>query len=319
MSFLEYTQKFFNSLKIPLNKKGVLLKKDFGWIVEEYPLDPPLYTLNGWLTVLRILIDSEKYMKRIEGIEKFIQNNLNAVKHLLPKYDAEFCLNTRYQLTGFSRFRLIFPANIIYDISKFSIEIPGEGNYNGSLEKGKLNRWNNYVERIDGRLLQFNIVMSLSPFPELNQFMATISTNKTCKVRCFLVDGDYNPSLSAMPSTNWRELEPITMEEGLNNIKIPLMYDDKNMFAYPTNFNKDIHRGKGKKYNAYHFVHIVDLAIFYKYSKEKMFLNTCRKWLSYVDEWPKLSFIDSSMYSYEPYLGDQYKKNLRKLLGDENE
>ena len=83
MSFLEYTQKFFNSLKIPLNKKGVLLKKDFGWIVEEYPLDPPLYTLNGWLTVLRILIDSEKYMKRIEGIEKFIQNNLNAHSSIL--------------------------------------------------------------------------------------------------------------------------------------------------------------------------------------------------------------------------------------------
>ena len=96
-SFIPTIQLFFNSLLIPIELGGVLVKKDIGWIIEEYPSKPQLYTLNGWLTVLRWLINDEESLKHLPSYYEFLEKNLDAVKHLLPLYDAGFCFNSRYQ------------------------------------------------------------------------------------------------------------------------------------------------------------------------------------------------------------------------------
>jgi len=70
------------------------------------------------------------------------------------------------------------------------------------------------------------------------------------------------------------------------------------MFAYPTNFKKDIYKSKGKKFHAYHFIHIADLAIIYTYSKDNFFYDNCRKWINGL----KLSFLDYANYITKHYL-----------------
>ena len=316
-NFIPTIQLFFNSLLIPIELGGVLVKKDIGWIIEEYPSKPQLYTFNGWLTVLRWLINDEESLKHLPSYYEFLEKNLDAVKHLLPLYDAGFCFNSRYQLTGFTRFRMVFPSDIKFKIEGFSIHIPGDGDFNGSLNKEDVSRGGNYIERNEGRLLQFNIIMSLISYPKVNQFNGSLWTSRKCTVKCFLADGSYDPSSTAMPTNGWREVATISLKEGNNNVEIDLSYDENNMFAYPTNFKKYIYQDRGKTFNAYHFVHIADLAAIYKFTKDRFFYKYCKKWITYMDEWPALECLLPKKYSYEHFLGGGYMENVQKMLKKE--
>jgi len=45
--FTAYLPGLFRSLKVDVDDRGCLLRRDFGWAVEEYPYAPPLFVLNG--------------------------------------------------------------------------------------------------------------------------------------------------------------------------------------------------------------------------------------------------------------------------------
>ena len=78
-------QRLFRSLLIPKSEGGVLITKSFGWIVEEYPHEPTFYTLNGWLTVLRWIIESSNDLKRCDvAVGKFLDRNIDAAATMLP-------------------------------------------------------------------------------------------------------------------------------------------------------------------------------------------------------------------------------------------
>lgn len=105
-SYREQLTSLLQSLQTPIEDGGVLVKKSFGWILEEYPTTPPLYTLNGWLTVLRMIIASRGVLASMSiDCAELLNKNLDALEYLLPLYDSKFCLNSRYQLTGFTRLR----------------------------------------------------------------------------------------------------------------------------------------------------------------------------------------------------------------------
>jgi hypothetical protein len=313
--FTDITEMLFNSLLITIEDGGVLLKKDFGWVVEEYPFAPPLYTLNGWLTVIRWLVENEKLLNGLKNFNKFIANNIRAISHLLPLYDAGFVSNSRYQLTGFTRFKLVFDKpGITRDVNSFSVGIPGDGEHVGSLEKRTAGRWENFLERDEGRLIQFNIVQSLVSFPETNKFLLELYASESCEIRCYLADGDYSPDLTGLPTQRWRELKKVKLVKGVNNLVIDLEWDDTNMFAYPTNFKKDIYQGKGKKFNAYHYVHIADLASIYAYSGNQLVKKYCFKWIGYLDLWKDMECLDKNKVSINHYLGDRYMANVYKKL-----
>lgn len=314
----ESLRRAFLSLLIPIEEGGVLLKKDFGWIVEEYPNEPPLYTLNGWLTALRMVLDSHDILAR-NGVEcqSFLERNLDAVEHLLPLYDADFCWNSRYQLTGFTRIKFVTDRSVKMECLSMMTNIAGEQPIYADLNPPlKRNRWRSYLERHESRMLQFNILQSMISFPKANDYRLRIRCNRDCNMRVFVADGDYDPGLSALPTKRWREISRTGVVAGDNEISGEIPYDDRNVFAYPTNFKKQI---GDLYYNAYHIVHIVDLAVLYRYTGRTAFADTARKWLGYMENWegmPELAspVISKMAHLYGDTLQDTVKKYLSKSL-----
>lgn len=296
--FEQELRELFGSLLIPVESGGVLIEKDYGWVVEEYPQKLPLYTLNGWLTVIRILIAHRKTISElIVGIDEFLEKNLRAVEKLLPLYDAGFCYNSRYQLSGFTRIKLVFDRPVEYRLKEALIRIPGEGDYSISSHHQK-SRWQNYLEREEGRIIQFNVVLSLISYPHLNRFLCQLHVDKDCKLDIFLADGDYRPDLTALPTKKWRQVKTLDISAGDVSIDSELPSDGKDLFAYPTNFKKEI---GGVKYNAYHFVHIIDLVDIYSYSPNLIFKKYALRWLNYTNEWSGFELLKDSGYSLEPH------------------
>jgi hypothetical protein len=287
----------FKSLLIPIESGGVLVRKPFGWIVEEYPHSPALYTLNGWMTVLSWII---RYVDDLEtlglDVQGFLQENINALVKLLPLYDASFCLNSRYQLTGFTRLQLIFDKEIDVTVDDFAVEIPEEGTSNGAL-KPLNSRWKNYLERSQGRLLQFNVVLSLISFPVPNRFRIQLRTGSPCSIRLRLAKGAYRPSSTGMPTERWDDIGQIQLSRpGEHLVAFDIPFDAENLFAYPTNFKKFIN---GKYHNVYHFIHIWRCAELFNYSGENIFKEYCVKFLEYSENWRELCLPDT--HTIQPY------------------
>lgn len=312
--FKECLKRTFQSLLVPIDEGGVLLKKDYGWIVEEYPHDPPLYTLNGWLTAIRMVLSASRTL-RDAGVdyEEFVEKNLDAVAELLPLYDAEFCSNSRYQLTGFTRLKFVFDRAVNYSWHSMSVRVSGERDIEASAEiPVKRNRWNSYLERSEPRLIQFSVLLSMISFPVPPEYAISINADQKCTLRVFVADGDYSPMLSAMPTERWREVGIHTLVEGQNKVEGEIHYDDKNLFAYPTNFKKKI---DGKYFNAYHIIHIVDLAILYKHSRREIFADTARKWLGYMDAWDAMEMLSDPDISKRALLyGDGLPELIERYL-----
>lgn len=302
----------FRSLLVPIDEGGVLVKKPFGWIVEEYPHQPRFYTLNGWLTVLQFLIRHAESLSEL-GLDphEFLRHNIQAAAHLMPLYDAGFCLNSRYQLTGFSRIQLIFDREVKVELNEFAVQIPGEGQYPGKLTKQK-SRWTNYVERSEGRLIQFNVVLSLIGFPERNYFSVSLRTVEPCSVTVRLAKGEYSPQSTGMPTQRWEDVAMFDLaSSGEHSISCTIPYDRQNLFAYPTNFKKFIN---GKFHNAYHFTHIIGCAELYRYTGEPIFKDYCERFLGYVEQWANLGLPDSYSLGRHVPRSENFLADIRRLL-----
>jgi hypothetical protein len=311
--FDEELKAFYKSLLTPIAQGGVFIQKEYGWLVEEYPHSPPLYTLNGWLTVLRIIKDCMGALRDV-GIEagEFLSRNLDAVERLLPLYDAGFVYNSRYQLTGFTRLKLVFDKHVARALTSFSVIIPGEGEFPGRLEKSHKNRWGNFLERDEARLLQFNVVQSLISYPEPNRFRAALEMAEKCGVQIYAADGDYSPDVTGMPTQRWRLLASLELGAGDNSLDIALNFDGTEMFAYPTNFKKVI---EGKHYNGYHFVHIIDLAELYGYTGRPVLKEYALKWLAYSHSWSMLPQLEDGKHSLLPHAhGAQFTERVMNAL-----
>ncbi|MFM7655770.1 MAG: D-glucuronyl C5-epimerase family protein [Paracoccaceae bacterium] len=313
--YTESLQRAWASLNIPIEEGGVLLRKDFGWIVEEYPHEPPLYTLNGWLTALRWVLGELAPLKKA-GIDpmEFLRRNLDAVEHLLPIYDAGFCNNTRYQLTGFTRMRLVSDRPVGLACTGLQIAIKGEAPITVDLTSaGKSGRWASFLEKQDERSMQFNVLQSVISAPEPNRYSAKLTCTTDCRVKVLMADGGYDPNLTAMPTTNWREIREHDLTAGENLISGEITSDGKDMFSYPTNFKKKL----GDLYhNAYHFIHVMDLAILYRETGRVALADMALKWLDYIDHWPKMEELrrkDINLRSYG-YQNDEFRTQVHNYL-----
>lgn len=299
LPYTEIVHQFFNSLLIPAEEGGVLVRKRYGWILEEYPVNPPLYTLNGWLTALYMILNIREELNRHQvPYHELLSKSLDAAEHLLPRYDASFVANSRYQLTGYTRLRMVFDRPAEANVEDFSITIPDEGEYAGNLTATTGYRWENYLERQEEKLLQFNIVLSLVSYPKKNRFRCRLHINAACSVKIFVADGDYRPDTSGMPTQRWRQISNVKLKEGENEIALGIPFDRTNMFAYPTNFKKRI---DGVYYNSYHILHIIDLAQIYSYVPRPALRTMARRWLSYMDEWPNIPALQQPGYSLKSH------------------
>lgn len=308
--------KLWNSLLINVDDGGVLLKKDFGWVAEEYPSEIPLYTLNGWATVMRNILSARSLLNDADiDCTEYIEQNLRALIHLLPLYDAEFCYNTKYNLSGFSRIRCVFSKKVEYSFQELTINIPDSGTF-PIYDFVQPTRWSNYVERKEDRLFQCNIVRSLISYPLQNEIHMKLKVSDDCVMKVYYADGDYNPDLSAAPTQRWIEFSQLNLKaDCLIDKTLNIPFDDRNIFAYPTNFNKKI---GVKHYNVYHFVHIIALAEIYKHTKIESLKKYSLKWLEYTKNWNHLEFLQDKKYSIQQHndLGMEFE--VKNILGVED-
>lgn len=313
-AYQEEIRQLFSSLTIPIEESGVLIKKGYGWIVEEYPFKPPFYTLNGWLSVLLMVTQCGERLKSL-GIQysEFLENNLDAVEYLLPFFDAPFCLNSRYQLTGYSRIKIVFDRAVVHECLGFEVEIPGEGRFDGVLANKNKSRWQNYLERNEPKLLQFNVLLSIISKPTPNVFRMQLKVDASCKAKLFLAQGEYRPNVTAMPTESWKEIADLVIDpDGITYIECPLPFDGNDLFAYPTNFKKKI---GVEMFNVYHFIHVLNLAELYHYSKRITLKHTAEKWLGYYKKWDSLPYLQGQNYSLLPHRNvTAFAAGLRRLL-----
>jgi hypothetical protein len=244
---------------------------------------------------------------------EFLERNLDAVEHLLPLFDASFCLNSRYQLTGYSRIRIVFDKPIAHECLSFEVEIPGEGRFPGTFDTNNKSRWQNHLERSEARLLQFNVLLSLISKPTPNVFRVRLKVDKACKATIHLAQGSYRPDASGMPTESWKELQCLLLDPDAEiDVECSIPFDGDDLFAYPTNFKKKI---GGGMYNGYHFVHIVDLADLYAYSRRSPLKEMAEKWLEYINGWHELPILIAGNYSLKSHIyGDDINKIIGRLL-----
>ena len=303
----------FASLLIPVERGGCFISTSWGWIVEEYPNDPPLFTLNGWTTVIKMVADCRATLREV-GVdaERFLGENLRALSKLLPLYDAGYCLNSRYQLTGFTRLKLVFDKPPIGELQSFAVEIPEFGTHEGSLQKGN-SRWRYYLERDEGRVKQFNVLLSMVSYPSSNVFRLSYKTSQTYKATLMMAQGSYDPNLSGMPTQSWRTIGEFEIGPDAPELVVELPWDKENLFAYPTNFKKKLN---GRYFNAYHFIHISNLAWLFAYTKDPIFKTYVLKWLAYVDHWPQSAALQKEDISYDSQNLDKpgFKRVLNLIL-----
>ncbi|MGO3648236.1 D-glucuronyl C5-epimerase family protein [Agrococcus casei] len=311
----ESLRRVWQSLLRPLSDNGVLVKKSYGWIVEEYPHHPAFYTLNGWLTVIRWVIQSAEQLREAGiDVNEFVERNVDAVERLLPLYDAKFVWNSRYQLTGFTRLRMTSGSGTSLKCKSLTLHIPGEGEVEADMESESSNRWTTRLERTTERRAQFNIVQSLISHPEPNSVAVEIAASTATSVTVEIADGSYRPDATGLPTTGWREIATLQVPEGSSHQAIDIPFDGTDLFAYPTNFKKVI---DGTWYNGYHFVHVIDLAEIYRFSPRPLLREFTIKWLEYIDHWPDMDALQDPKYSYESHVyGDKLERLVYKLLGE---
>lgn len=301
----------FRALQIPAESDGVLVKRDFGLVLEEYPHRPPLFTLNGWLTAVKMVIGARARLDAL-GLDyaSFVDRNLDGVEHLLPLFDAEFCLNSRYQLTGFTRARLEFDTGIELVVKELAVAIPGEGRFPGVVDQPERYRWQSHVERNEPGIVQANVVLSLASHPKPNRLELSVEAPRDCEAAVLVSDGDYRPDITAAPTERWRPVETVVLTAGANSLDVELPWDDRNLFAYPTNFKKTL--GDGTYFNSYHFIHVLGLAGLYSdWDRRPLLKEWALRWLDYTDRWNELAVLKDGPYLLESH---RYGAGFRPLI-----
>jgi len=85
-----------NSLRIPVERGGVLKQLPNGVALQEYPHTVTTYTLNGWMTAMIILNEYEG--RWADQANELFKKNLDGLLSMLPLYDVPEIANSRYQL-----------------------------------------------------------------------------------------------------------------------------------------------------------------------------------------------------------------------------
>jgi len=210
---------------------------------------------------------------------------MDALKTLLPLYDVEHLCNTRYQLTGFVRVKLVSRRSVGMTPRSLEVEIPGEGWFAGDtvIHRHRSSRWNNFVERVERRLIIANVVLSMISHPAPNGLKVELDAEADSDLSIYLATADYEPETTAMKTTGGTLLTTTAIHPGRNIVRFSVALDKDNIVAYPTNFKKRLEGPHGRGFNAYHFIHAKSLATLYKRTRRPILLEYCRKWSGYID------------------------------------
>jgi hypothetical protein len=282
-------RQFANSLAIPATEGGVMQVRPQGKGIEELPLDMPELVLNGWLSALTRLAANPKVLERA-GMTKFVNENLDLLEYLLPRYDMPSLLNSRYSLSGYAYLRLTAASGATITLRDARTSWSATERY--TLGTGSAYRWANFLLEDDiktnadgshaskGRSLRANLV--LSQLADQNAFEFVARASKPSEVRFEMMVGEYSPFTTVPAATKWVRLETVTMttEPRAYAVKIGTPHTD--LIGYPTNFQKSF---DGKNRNVYHPIHIKGLHQLHRYQDRPSFLDYAKRWTGYIARW----------------------------------
>lgn len=290
--------RIFNSLKIPQSEGGVLINTPYGIAVEEYPHEIPTYVLNGWTTVILKLLEYSQKSGDMEARDFGIAN-LKTVEQLLPLYDYPTQFLSRYQLTGFVYFKVIFDKPRNCKVDNFQTLVSHEWH---SMKTNTTNRWDNYVATRGlaqdkfAEHRQINLNGVFSRIDNERRFRLDLLCRDEGTAKIYIANGDYRPDLSSMQTKRWIYLDTVKIKAGMTKSSIQFDSSHFPMLGYPTNFAKKI---GGQNYNVYHWLHVNNFQQIKRHYSSDIFDYYEIKWREYVREWPKVPALDKPNYSFE--------------------
>lgn len=281
--YLDAAEKSLASLMIPVEKGGVLRRSHGGSVIEEWPnAKMPDFTLNGWTTAMRLVAEYAQATGSLRA-QALFNDNMVALKALLPLYDVPELANSRYRLSGPTKIRVSSEDTKI-QFRSGAIAIPDIGSFDFAPESST--HWENYVLADGGDEITLHANLNMVSFPEENVLKVQFEASKAGTAIVEIETGEYEPLRGAAGKNRWVELQRITIGQGINEITTQIPWKSAELVAYPTNFAKKI---SGKNYNAYHFIHINNLRSLFAYQPDEVLQEYANKWESYVKRWPDMS------------------------------
>jgi hypothetical protein len=285
--YAEVNRRIAKSLSIPTSEGGVVEKVEQGLTIEEYPHEIPLFTLNGWLSALNILIAYANTEDDLDA-KALAAENVKALAAMLPMYDVPEIYNSRYQLTNSVRIRL--SGERVVDAK---IDIPGYGVHGLGDTKKTGTQWTNYLKD-SGSTQILNAVMSYASAPKPNRIQLETAHEGVVKVE--ISASIYNPSTTSLPTKSWVEVGTVQTKNNKAVLDIP--WDKAYLVAYPTAFTKKI---GDKKQNVYHRLHVVQLQKLYKNTGNEIFNEYAKKWDTYFPRWKDIPEYQDPEVSLERF------------------
>lgn len=290
------TQQVFNSLLIPKADGGPKIETSFGVAVEEFPFEIPTYVLNGWTTLIVQLLRYHEVSGDEKALE-FAKANIATIENILDRYDYPSIFNSRYCLTGNARVKFVFQKPNNGKLDQMEILV-GEKFY-GLTEDGS-DFWHNFIIKETCDKEGFAIDHELQAqgiFSQIND-RQEMKAELTCKqpdiVKVYVSSGHYHPDRGHMTNDYWILMDEFDLKEGDNHIELAMDNRNFEMIGYPTSF-KSL---DDKKHNVYHWLHIRNFEVISRYVDSPKFDKMRKKWIEYVDMWPKLPYFDEQ-YSFE--------------------
>ncbi|GAB3064469.1 D-glucuronyl C5-epimerase family protein [Virgibacillus ainsalahensis] len=285
--YKEAAKSIYNSLKIPFSEGGVFHYSSKGPSIQEYPMSPNGYVLNGWLSAISSIKNYADLLQD-DDATLFWRENLNTVCRLLPLYDAPLFSNSRYTLNGSTILKINASRGDV-ELQGVNVNVPGEGTFESLIDSKR-----NYANYIDADSViqrekktftknheaRLHVLLSRFSYPEENEVVLRIVSNNRSSLRISLLEPMYSPKMNKH-SRKYIQLDDTPIQKGENLIKIKIPWKHLNALATPTTFKQF----GSKWHNVYHFIHINRLEEFYKITKDKRLLNYMNKWKKYVDSW----------------------------------
>lgn len=279
------------SLLIPLDQGGVLRPSHGGAVIEEWPnLTMPDFTLNGWTTA----VDQVAIYAKLTGSQQakdLLEQNLIALRALLPLYDVPEVANSRYRLSGRTPVRILVKGATAEFVSG-EVVVPEIGVF--PYEVGTTNNWSNY--KYDGDKLVFNTNLNYITFPEPNRLRFVIRASGEANALIQIQTGDYTPLRNGVANKKLVTIADHKIREGINLIEATVPWDVVPYIAYPTTHTKRI---ADKNFNAYHHIHVNNLERLHKSTGDEILRGYAELWKSYIQKWPSMPVYSDNELEYE--------------------
>lgn len=285
--YKETAEKVYSSLKIPASKGGVFHASSKGPSIQELPLSPNGYILNGWLSAICSI---KKYAELLEDkdADLFWRQNLQTLTALLPLYDVPSYMNSRYTLNGIATIRIVSAADKLA-LTDVKVNIPGDGKYKVPIAIKEF--YANYIaassiNRESGKVFLKNkqvvlqLLLSRYSYPQKNEILLTVHSSKKTYLN-FMIKGQTYSPIKGLVAAPYKVFKKVPLKKGVNKINVEIPWSMLKTLGVPTTFKKL----NSNYYNVYHFIHLDRLLKLYQATEDQRLLSYIQKWRRYTEGW----------------------------------